>query len=60
MEAFEPAGCAKIMNPKEALDILNNATSFVNGNRADHAKIMEAIRVIEAEISQKPQQNATG
>lgn len=41
------------MNPKEALELLRNATGILNLNRADHLKVIEALQVIEKAIEAK-------
>ena len=41
------------MTPQEALQLLDNVLAGVNGTRADHAKIQEAVNVLANEIAPK-------
>lgn len=38
------------MNPQEALDLLNQASAQVAGNRDVHVKIQEAVNVLQAVV----------
>jgi len=41
------------MTPQDALQLIDQATSMLQLNRADHARIQEALRILAAAISPK-------
>ena len=41
------------MKPKEALEILKTASGLAPLNRNDHAKILEAIQILEKALEEK-------
>ena len=41
------------MTPKEALELLDRVLANINGTRADHARIVEALQVISKALETK-------